>query len=89
MTVTAHFVDLSSNKNKCYVLETTEFQGSHTAERIVDRLENICIEWAILDKVSCLVSDTCNVMRKVRSDFSKREHISFKSTVIYSSLQVG
>jgi hypothetical protein len=86
MTVTAHFVDPSNNKNKCYVLETTEFQGSHTAERIVDRLENICIEWSILDKVSGLVSDTCNLMRKVGSDFSKGEHNSCKSTMIYSSL---
>lgn len=73
MTVTAHFVNIAENRMKCFVLETTEFSGNHTAERIVERLENICIEWSILDKVVCLVSDTCNVMRKVGTDFSKGE----------------
>lgn len=66
MTVTAHIVDTNSSRIKCYVLETTEFPGSHTAERIVDRLGNICIEWCILDKIVCLVSDTCNTMKKSR-----------------------
>ncbi len=58
MTVTAHFVDQTNNQVKCYVLETTEFSRNHTAERIIDRLENIGIDWSILDKVFCLVSDT-------------------------------
>lgn len=71
MTVTAHFVDGSSGRLKSFVLETTEFSGNHTADRIVERLENICIDWSILDKVVCLVTDTCNVMRKVGVDFCK------------------
>jgi hypothetical protein len=73
MTVTAHFIDITGSRMKSFVLETTEFSGNHTAERIVERLENICIEWSILDKVVCLVSDTCNVMKKVGTDFSKGE----------------
>lgn len=92
MTITAHFVDVNNNRIKCYVLETTEFEGNHTAERIVDRLENVCIEWSILDKVVCLVSDTCNVMRKVGGDFSKGQHTSFRSalyTIICLSRMVG
>jgi hypothetical protein len=79
MTVTAHFVVPTDNELKCYVLETTEFPGNHTAERIVDRLENICIDWCILDKVTCLVSDTCNVMRKVGDDFSKGKHVTLRN----------
>ncbi|CAF1597382.1 unnamed protein product [Adineta ricciae] len=71
MTVTVHFIDTSNSKLKSFVLETTEFSGNHTAQRIVERLENICIDWSILDKVVCLVSDTCNVMRKVGNDFAK------------------
>ncbi|CAF4717369.1 unnamed protein product [Rotaria sp. Silwood2] len=65
MTVTAHFVDLKNNKIKNFVLETKEFSGNHTAERIVERLNNICIDWSISDKIVCLVTDTCNTMRKV------------------------
>jgi hypothetical protein len=81
MTVTAHTVDLTNNKLKCYVLETTEFSGNHTAERIVDRLVNTCIEWNILDKVVCLVSDTCNVMKKVGVDFSKGKYTMSRSVL--------
>ncbi len=73
MTVTVHFIDITVSRMKSFVLETTEFSGNHTAERIVKRLENICIEWSILEKVVCLVSDTCNVMKKVGADFSKGE----------------
>jgi hypothetical protein len=79
MTVTAHVIDPTMSQAKCYVLETTEFSGNHTAERISDRLENICIDWCILDKIVCLVSDTCNVMRKVGNDFSKGKHAFFTS----------
>ena len=82
MTVTAHFVVPVDNRLKCYVLETTEFPGNHTAERIVDRLENICIDWSILDKVVCLVSDTCNVMRKVGVDFSKGKYFTLRTRYI-------
>lgn len=71
MTVTGHFIDQKEGILKCYVLETTEFSGNHTAERIVDRLENICIDWNIIDKIVCLVSDTCNLMRKVGDNFAK------------------
>ncbi len=81
MTVTAHIVDTNNSRIKCYVLETTEFPGNHTAERIVDRLENICIEWSILDKIVCLVSDTCNLMKKVGFDFSKGQHTLFRSAL--------
>jgi len=88
MTVTAHIVDPTNNRGKCYVLETTEFSGNHTAERIVDRLENICINWCIIDKVVCLVSDTCNVMRKVGVDFSKGKHAVFRS-VLYLAISLG
>ena len=85
MTVTAHIIDQANNKLKCYVLETTEFSGNHTAERIVDRLENICIEWDILDCIVCLVSDTCNVMRKVGIDFSKGKYVMSRG-VLYLAL---
>lgn len=81
MTITAHIVDLANIKLKCYVLETTEFSGNHTAERILDRLENTCIEWNILDKIVCLVSDNCNVMRKVGNDFSKGKYTISKSVI--------
>lgn len=74
MTVTAHSIDVPNSRLKSFVLETTEFPGNHTAERIVERLENVCIDWGILDKVVCLVSDTCSVMRKVGVDFGKGEH---------------
>jgi hypothetical protein len=71
MTVTAHFIDMKNNKLKNFVLETKEFTGNHTAERIVERLENICNEWSISDRSVCLVSDTCNTMSKVGKDFRK------------------
>jgi hypothetical protein len=86
MSVTAHFVLPADNKLKCYVLETTEFTGNHTAERIVDRLENICIDWSILDKVVYLVSDTCNVMRKVGTDFSKGKHVILRNQLYFPLL---
>jgi hypothetical protein len=71
MTVTAHFVDVKNNRMMNYVLETKEFTGNHTAERIVERLIDLCNDWAISDKIICLVSDTCNTMRKVGVDFGK------------------
>jgi hypothetical protein len=71
MTVTAHFIDMKLNKLKIFVLETKEFTGNHTAERIVERLEDICSDWSITDKIVCLVSDTCPTMRKVGKDFGK------------------
>lgn len=71
MTVTAHIVDLDANGIKNFVLETTEFTEHHTAERIVERLEEICIEWSIGHKVVCLVSDTCNTIKRVGLDFGK------------------
>ena len=77
MTVTAHFVDIVGSRMKSFVLETTEFSGNYTADRTVERLENICIEWSILDKVVCLVSDTCNVMKKVGNDFCRGKFASF------------
>ncbi|CAF4128237.1 unnamed protein product [Rotaria sordida] len=71
MSVTAHFVDLKNNKIKNFVLETKKFSGNHTVERIVERLNTICIDWSISDKIVCLVTDTCNTMRKVGKDFGK------------------
>ncbi|CAF4734564.1 unnamed protein product [Rotaria socialis] len=71
MTVTAHIVDLDASCIKNFVFETTEFARNHTAERIVERLEEICIEWSIGHKVICLVSDTCNTMRRVGLVFGK------------------
>ncbi len=71
MTVTAHFINLKDNKIKNFVLETKEFSGNHTAERIVERLEDICSKWSIADKIICLVSDTCPTMRKVGVEFGK------------------
>ena len=71
MTVTAHFVDVHSNALKRFVLETKEFSENHTADRIVERLESVCEQWSIDEKIVCLVSDTCNTMRKVGTDFHK------------------
>ncbi|CAF1969202.1 unnamed protein product [Rotaria magnacalcarata] len=71
ITVTAHIVDLNENKIKHFVLETTEFSGNHAAQRIVERLDEICIEWAIAHKVVRIVSDTCNTMRRTGLDFKK------------------
>jgi len=71
MTVTAHFVDINNSKIKSFVLDTKEFSGNHTAERIVERLDEICDEWSISDNVICLVSDNCNTMKKVGKDFGK------------------
>ena len=71
MTVTAHMVSLNDNWIKKFILETTEFSASHTAEKITGRLKEICIEWPIEHKVVCLVSDTCNTMRCVDLDFGK------------------
>ena len=71
MTVTAHFIDVKNNKIKNFVLETKEFSGNHTAERIVERLEELCNEWSISDKIKCLISDNCSTMRKVGIDFGK------------------
>ncbi|CAF1541740.1 unnamed protein product [Adineta ricciae] len=82
MTVTVHFVDTSNSKLKSFVLETTEFSGNHTAQQIVERLENICIDWPILDKVVCLVSDTCNVMRNLGNDFAKVELVLFTNHLL-------
>lgn len=71
MTVTAHFIDIQNKKAKIFVLDTKEFYGSHTAERIVERLDEICDVWSISDKVICLISDTCNTMKKVGQTFGK------------------
>ena len=89
MTITAHLVDPIDTRLKSYVLETTEFSGDHTTERIIDRLENVCIDWCILDKIVCLVSDTCNVMKNVGADFSKCQLIYRKTFNIQSRLQDG
>ncbi|CAF1470068.1 unnamed protein product [Rotaria sordida] len=51
--------------------QTKEFSGNHTAERIVERLEDLCNKWPISDKIICLVSDNCSTMRKVEIDFGK------------------
>ncbi|CAF3569696.1 unnamed protein product [Rotaria sp. Silwood1] len=71
MTVTAHFVDIKNNKLKSFVLDTKEFSGYHAAERIVERLNEICNDWSIGDKIVCLVSDNCNTIKKVGKDFQK------------------
>ena len=75
MTVTAHFIDVKNKKTKNFVIDTKEFDGSHTAERIVQRLDEICDEWSISDKVICLVSDTCNTMKKVGQEFGIGQHL--------------
>lgn len=56
MTVTAHLIDVKNNKIKKSVLETKEFTGNYTAERIVGRLENIWHEWSVGCKIDCFVS---------------------------------
>lgn len=71
MTVTAHFIDIQNKQTKSFVLDTKEFHENHTAERIVERLDDICDEWSISDKVICLISDTCNTMKKVGQYFCK------------------
>ncbi|CAF1549738.1 unnamed protein product, partial [Rotaria sordida] len=50
---------------------TKEFSGNHTAERIVEHLEDLCNKWPISDKIISLVSDNCSTMRKVEIDFGK------------------
>ena len=71
MTVTAHFIDVKNNKITNFVLETKEFSGNHIDERIVERLEALCSEWSIIDKILCLVSDNCSTVRKVGVNFGK------------------
>ncbi|CAF4983738.1 unnamed protein product [Rotaria sp. Silwood1] len=65
----------SSSKNtitdKRTRLDTKEFSGYHAAERIVERLNEICNDWSIGDKIVCLVSDNCNTIKKVGKDFQK------------------
>ena len=35
----------------------------------------ICDEWSISDKAICLVSDTCNNMKKVGQEFGKSQYL--------------
>ena len=71
MIATAHFMDVKNNKIKNFVLETKDFSGNHTAERIVEHLEDLCSEWSIIDKILCLVSDNYSTMPKVGVNFGK------------------
>ncbi|CAF4454942.1 unnamed protein product [Didymodactylos carnosus] len=52
ITVTSHLIT-SNYELKTFVLQTTQFSGNHTADRITQALQDICIEWGILDKIVC------------------------------------
>ncbi|CAF4433214.1 unnamed protein product [Rotaria sp. Silwood2] len=78
MTITAHFIDLKNKKIKNFVLETKEFTGNHTAERIVESLERWigCIDHLINLSVNDIIRKQDEVMlepceaatRKLASD---------------------
>ncbi|CAF0798395.1 unnamed protein product [Didymodactylos carnosus] len=70
ITVTAHIITCNYEQ-KNFVLETIDFTGNHTADRIVQHLQDLAIEWPIFDKIICLVSDNCATMVKVSRDFNK------------------
>ncbi|CAF4611688.1 unnamed protein product, partial [Didymodactylos carnosus] len=70
ITVSSHLIT-SNYELKTFVLQTTQFSGNHTADRITQALQDICIEWGILDKIVCLVSDNCSTIKKVGRDFKK------------------
>ncbi|CAF0964775.1 unnamed protein product [Didymodactylos carnosus] len=70
ITVTAH-ITASNYEEKNFVFETIDFTRNHTADRIVQHLQDLAIEWSIFDKIICLVSDNCATMVKVGRDFNK------------------
>ncbi|KAL3979503.1 chromosome alignment-maintaining phosphoprotein 1 [Sarotherodon galilaeus] len=56
LAVTCHFVDESSTLNTV-VLGVQYFPNAHTAENIAQVKGSLMAEWAITDKVTCLVTD--------------------------------
>ncbi|KAL3977095.1 protein phosphatase 1L [Sarotherodon galilaeus] len=56
LAVTCHFVDESSTINTV-VLGVQYFPNAHTAENIAQVKGSLMTEWAITDKVTCLVTD--------------------------------
>lgn len=73
ITVTIHYIT-SEWVLKSSVLETARLTKDHTAENIATELTDICNKWDILDKVSCIVTDSgANIVAAVAKCMQKKQ----------------
>lgn len=71
MTITCHFIN-ENFELKNVVLATKVLYKNHTAENIAKVMQEICIEWGIENKISCIVTDNAANMIKACDIFKKR-----------------
>ncbi|XP_048039087.1 zinc finger BED domain-containing protein 4-like [Megalobrama amblycephala] len=56
LAITCHYID-DSDKMNTVLLDVEKFPDRHTAENMALVKKNVMMEWAIKDKVKCLVTD--------------------------------
>lgn len=57
ITLTAHFAQTFDSSVKVVALECRKFPEPHTPENVGDRIEEICVDWSIWDKVYSITTD--------------------------------
>ena len=72
MGVTGHFIDDNFNLNNI-VLECIKFEGSHTADVIAKKLNEVFSSWVISNKVLIIITDNApNIAKAVKVEMKKK-----------------
>ena len=72
---TIHLFDIDDNTKKNFLLCLREFQGSHTAKRIIQKVLEILEEYQVRKKVRSITTDGGANMRRAILDLSAMEAI--------------
>ena len=70
ITVTCHLIDENLKLHE-FVLTTEEMGVSHTAENVLERLQEIMLDWELGEKNITFVTDNAGEMKKATSTLGK------------------
>lgn len=73
MAVTAHWIPEDKPELVSTTLTCSEFRGSHTAQRLADRINEVMSQFGIKDTTVALTTDTAANIKKAGKQFLRPE----------------